>query len=81
MHIAQLYVNSFKPSKKDIQNHKVLKILHKNKDIVILKQDKGNGIVILCKVDYIKGINEIVNDKNNFKEFPNHPTINREGNL
>ena len=80
-HITQLYVNSFKPSNKDIQNHKVLKNLHKNKDILILKQDKGNGMVILYKVDYIKGINEIVIDKNKFKELPNHPTINREDNL
>ena len=80
-HIAQLYVNSFKPSNKDIQNHKVLKSLLKNKDIVILKQDKGNGVVILNKVDCIKGINEMINDKNKFKELPNDPTINREGKL
>ena len=37
-------------------------------DIVILKQDKGNGVVILNKVDYIMGINEIVNDKHNIKK-------------
>ena len=80
-HIAQLYVNSFKPSNRDVQNHKMLKSFHKNKDIVILKQDKGNGLVILNKVDYIKGINEIRNDKNKFKEVPNDPTINREGKL
>ena len=40
--ITQLYVNKFQPSNKDIKTHKVLKSLHKNKDIIILKPDKGN---------------------------------------
>ena len=53
----------------------------KKKDIVILKPDKGNGVVILNKVDYVKGINEIVNDKSKFKELNNDPTIYREGKL
>ena len=38
-------------------------------------------MVIVNKVDYIKGINEIINDKNKFKELPNDPTTNREGKL
>ena len=50
-------------------------------DIVILKQDKGNGVVILNKVDYIMGINEIVNDKHNFKKLSSLSTRNREGKL
>ena len=66
-HIAQLYVNSFRPSHKDIKTHKVLKNPHTNKDIVILKPDKGNGVVVLNKLDYIKGINDIINDKQKFK--------------
>ena len=57
-HIAQIYVNSFRPSNKDIKTHKVLKNLHKNKNIVILKPDKGNGVVVVNKLDYIKGIND-----------------------
>ena len=76
-----MYVNSFQPSNKDIKTHKILKNLHKNKDIIILKPDKGNGVVILNKIDYVKGINDIINDKNKFKELNNDPTINREGKL
>ena len=34
-------------------------------------------MLYINKVDYIKGINEIVHDKHKFK----NPTINREGNL
>jgi len=38
-------------------------------------------VVILNKVDHMKRINEIVNDKDKFKELPNDSTINREGEL
>ena len=33
------------------------------------------------KVDYTKGINDIINDKHKFKELTNDPTLNREGKL
>ena len=46
-HLAQLYVNPFKPSPKDIKTLKVLKNLHKNNDIVVLKPDKDNVVVAL----------------------------------
>ena len=59
----------------------MIKNLHINKDIVILKPDKGNGVVALNKVDYIKGINDIINDKKKIKELSTDPTINREGKL
>ena len=59
----------------------MLKNLHKNKDIVILKPDKGNRVVVLNKLDHIKGINDIINDKQNFKELSTDPTIKREGKL
>ena len=55
-HIAQIYVNSFKPSTKDIKTYKVLNNLRKNSNIVVLKSDKGNGVVFVSKTDYIKGI-------------------------
>ena len=44
------YVNSFKPSLKDLKKLKILKRLKKNKDIIILRPDKGNGVVILDKL-------------------------------
>ena len=68
-HLAHLYVNSFKLSPKDIKTHKVLKNLHKNNDIVVLKPDKGNGVVILNRADYIEGILKIINDTRKFKEL------------
>ena len=43
--------------------------------------DKGNGIIIVNRADYNKGILDIVNDSNKFKELANDPTICREGKL
>ena len=58
-HIAQLYVNSFQLSNRDIKIHKLLKGLHQNEHMVIFKADKRNRVGILNKVDYIKSINGI----------------------
>ena len=57
----------------------MLTSLHKNKDIVILKPDNRNGVVVLNRADYIKGINDKINDRHKFKELSNDPTINRKG--
>ena len=50
-HLAHSYVSTFHPSKKNIKTHKILKELRRNKNIVVLKPDKGNGVVVLNKSD------------------------------
>ena len=80
-HLAHLYVNSFELSPKDIKIHKVLENLHKNNEIVVLKPDKGNGVVILNRSDYTESILNIINDTHKFKELYSDPTIIREGKL
>ena len=42
-----------------------LKDLSKNKDIVIMKPDKGVGVVILDSVDYKRKMFDILNNKQN----------------
>ena len=44
-----------------------LKALSKNKDIVIMKPDKGSGVVILDRADYIAKMEDIINDSTKFK--------------
>ena len=80
-HLAQSYVNSYRPLLKDIKTHKILNQLRKNKDIVLLKPDKGNGIVILNMADYNKGILDIISESRKFKELTNDPTICGESKL
>ena len=46
-----------------------LKKLSKNRDIVILRPDKGNGVVILNKVDYINKVETLLSDASKFKKL------------
>ena len=50
---------------------KALKELSKDENIVILKPDKGNGIVLLNKQDYINKVNVILNDSSKFEIIHN----------
>ena len=43
-----------------------LKILHKSKDILIQKADKGNTVVILNRKDYVCKMKNILNDSSRF---------------
>ena len=45
-HVANSYYNSYKPSKSTLKKHGLLKKLRNNKDIVLMKPDKGNAVVI-----------------------------------
>ncbi len=46
-----------------------LKKLCRNKDLVILRPDKGNGLVILNRVDYIKKVESLLSDASKFKKL------------
>ena len=47
--------------------YKALLNLSKNKSIIITRPDKGNGIVIMNKHDYLSKMNDILKDKTKFK--------------
>ena len=49
-YLANSYFYNYKPSPRILHQHRVLRNLRKNKDIVIIKPDKGNGVVILKKL-------------------------------
>ena len=57
------------------------KELRKNKNIVILQPDKGNGVVILDRQEYDKGLFKIINDTTKFRVLTSDPTLTREGKL
>ena len=64
-----------------LKKHRILKILPNNKDIVILRPDKGSGTVILNRDDYIKKLSNIINDTSKFKKLSADPTLLRQGQL
>ena len=47
--------------------YKALLNLSKNKDIIVTNPDKGSGVVIMNKTDYLKKMEDIVNDTTKFK--------------
>ncbi|XP_065651024.1 uncharacterized protein LOC136079229 [Hydra vulgaris] len=77
-HLANNYVYKYTPSENCLRKHKILKRLRNNENIVITRPDKGNGIIVFNKVDYINSLHNIISNKTKFKELKEDPTIKRE---
>ena len=58
-----------------------MKKLRTRKYIVIVRPDKGNGVVILDRDIYDQKVLEIINDMAEFKKLKDNPTLTREGRL
>ena len=71
----------YKPSPRILRQHRVLRNLRKNKNIVIIKPDKGNGVVILDRKLYDNAIQEIISDTSKFEKLNEDPTLKREASL
>ena len=74
--IACKYFFNFKPYKVfspiiKKSDFNILKNLSKDDSIVITRPDKGQGVVILNKTDYIAKMNEIISDTSKFKKIEN----------
>ena len=64
-----------------LHQHCVLQNLRKNKDIVITKPNKGNGVVILDRKLYNNAIEGIIPDTSKFEKLNEDPTLKREASL
>ena len=80
-YLANSYFYIYKPSSRILHQHGVLRNLRKNKDIIITKPDKGNGIAILDQNLYDNAIQEIISDTSKFEELNEDPTLKREASL
>ena len=78
-HLAHSYSLAHRPTVGDLKSYKLLKDLRRNKNIVILKPDKGNGVVVLDRTAYDGGILKIISDTSKFKLLAEDPTLLREG--
>ena len=79
--LANSYFYNYKPSPGILRQHRVLRNVRKNKDIVITKPDKGNGIVILDRKLYNNAIQELISDTCKFEKLNEDPTLNHEASL
>ena len=58
------------------EEYDALKILLKNKGIIVQKADKGNTVVTLKKKDYVCKMKNILNDKSKFeKRYIDHEKV------
>ena len=80
-YLANSYFYNYKPSPRILRQHRVLRNLRKNKDIVITKPDKGNGVVILDRKLYDNAIQELISDTSKFEKLNEDPTLKREASL
>ena len=55
------------------EEYLALKGLSSNKNIILQKVDKGNSVVLVNKVDYIKRMKELLSDVSKFKEIAVEP--------
>ena len=80
-YLANSYFYNYKPSPRILRQHRVLQTLRKNKDIVITKLDKGNGVAILDQKLYNNAIEEIISDTSKFGKINEDPTLKLEASL
>ena len=72
------YWSSYKPTQNILRKHRILKKLKTKKDIVKVRPDKENGLVILYRDLYDQKILETINDTANFKKLKDNLTLTRE---
>ena len=80
-YLANSYFYNCKPSPRILRQHRVLRNLRKNKDIVITKPDKGNEVAILDRKLYNNAIEEIISDSCKFEKVNEDPNLKREASL
>ena len=51
-----------RPDQSSRSKHGILKNIKKDKSIVILRSDKGNGVLVLDRIQYDNVIKEIISD-------------------
>ena len=80
-YLANYCFYNYKPSPCILRQHCILQNLSKQKDIIIMKSDKGNGLVILDRKPYNNTIEEIISDTSKFEKLNKYPTLKCEASL
>ena len=77
-YLANSYFYNCKPSAHIPRQHRVLRNLKKNKDFIITKPDKGNGVVMLDRKFCDNAIQEIISDTSKFENLNDDSTLKLE---
>ena len=81
LHLANSYYSNYRPSLNTLKKQKILAKLRRNKDIVVIRPDKGNGVVVMDRVIHNQQMHALLNGKNKFKKLSEDPTKLHEGQL
>ena len=68
--LTRNFLNSSKSKVTSTENqqlHKTLQNLSKDQSITVTRYDKGNGVCLMEKEDYLKKLDDIVNDRSKFE--------------
>ena len=63
---------------KDHSRTRILRSLAKDRSIIVTRPDKGRGVVILNREDYLKKMQAIIDDPNTFRQVTGDTTIATE---
>ena len=81
MYLANSYFYNYKPFPRILRQHRVLRNFRTNRDIVIRKPDKGNGLVILDQKLHDNAIQGRISETSKFEKLNEDPTLKREASL
>ena len=70
-----------KRKNKNKQTKIALQNLTKNKDIIITKPNKGNGVVILDRKLFDNATEKIISNTSKFEELDEYPIVKLEGSI
>ena len=80
-YLGNWYFYTYWPCPRILRQYCILGNLRKNKDILITKPNKGNGVVILDRKLYDNAIQEIISNTSKFEKLNEDPTLKREASL
>ena len=80
LYLANCYFYNYKPSPCILCYYCILQNLRKNKDVIITKSNKGNGVGILDQKIY-NTIQKIISDTSKFEKLNEDPTLKCEVSL
>ena len=81
LQLQQAHFCNYKLSSSILGQHPILQNLRKNKDIVITKPNKRNGVVILDRKRYDNTIQEIISDTSQFEKLNTDLTLKCEASI
>ena len=65
--LANNYYSNYRSSLNTLKKHKILEKLRRNKDIVIIRPDMGNGVVVMDRVIHNQQMDALLSERPSFK--------------